>query len=189
MRNLLIIGAGGHGKVIAETALLLKKWEQIAFLDDSYPQRQNLNQWQILGTTKDAQMLLSDFPETIIAIGNNQLRSELFSFTQNLGFNLVNILHPTAVVSPSVKLGNGTVVLATAVINADAIIGANCIINTGVIVEHDCQLGGHVHLASNVTLGGGVIVEERVWIGVGASVVGKTKIAAGAIVPAGSSIA
>jgi sugar O-acyltransferase (sialic acid O-acetyltransferase NeuD family) len=171
MSGLLIVGAGGHGKVVADAARLMKQWDRIAFLDDRYPAITLVSGHPVLGAIHQAVDFIADYPALAVAIGDNELRVNLICGLSQRGFVLPPIIHPSAAVSESVCLGSGTVVFAQAAINADTAIGMGAIINTGATVDHDCVLGKGVHLSPGAHLAGGVSIGDFSWIGVGASVI------------------
>lgn len=183
MKKLLIIGAGGHGKVVADAALKLLRWQEIGFLDDAnvfdYP-------YKILGKINSLGKLSNEFQDVFIAIGNNRLRGELLSDAKSIGYELPNIIHPSAIVSDSVKIGEGTLICPNAVINPFAQIGNGCIINTAAIIEHDCIINDYVHVSPNAALAGGVEVGAYSWIGIGSNIIGTKKIGKHVVVGAGS---
>ena len=187
MNKLLIIGAGGHGKVVADAAQAMKNWEHIAFIDRRYAagERQCLG-FPIIGDDSILKQCLADFSHLIVAIGDNSLRYQLQQRGQSLGFTIATIIHPTSTVSSRAKIGCGTVILANAVINADAQIGAAGIINTAAVIEHDCKLEQGVHISPNASLAGNVSVGEYSWIGIGATVIQNIPIGQRVIVGAGS---
>lgn len=180
MTGLWIIGAGGHGKVVADTAEACG-YARIAFLDRTWPERRENGRWPILGQP-DRQ------PEgdMFCAIGRNDIRARLFA-VHGLEDSPV-LADPRAVLSPSVQLGAGTLAVAGVVVNADARAGRGCILNTGCSVDHDCILGDFVHVSPGARLAGGVHVGDGTWIGIGAVVregcrIGKNvMVAAGAVV-------
>lgn len=188
MDKLLIVGAGGHGKVIADTAQLNPCWKEIAFLDDNYPQINQVNQWKIINKIEHAPKLLNEYKNIIVGLGNNVLRMRVFNNLSSFGFNMVSVIHPSAYISSGAKIAEGTVVFANAVININAIVGRACIINSGAIVEHDCLLGDGVHISPGVNLAGGVKIGSNTWVGIGAKIIeqisvgNNTKIGAGAVV-------
>ena len=122
----------------------------------------------------------------VVAIGDNWIRERCFREGIEQGLEAATLIHPSAVVSASVRIGVGTVVMPRAVVNPDAVIGTNCVLNTGVIVEHDCRIGNHVHLAPGVTLGGNVTVDSHSFLGIGTIVLPGAMIGAGATVGAGA---
>ena len=121
-----------------------------------------------------------------VAVGDNAVRERLCRRVTVAGFHLINLVHPSAVISPSVTLGIGVVVMPLAVINADARVGDGAIINTAAVVEHDCMIGAYAHVCPRVALAGNVAVGERVQIGIGSCVIQGLSIGAGSIVGAGS---
>ena len=184
--NLLIIGAGGHGKVVGESAAKMGHWSEIAFLDDKFPSLNSILNWSVVGNLQQVEELRSKYSDCVVAIGDNTFRLELIKKCLKLGYSLPSITHPSSLISPFVSLGEGCVAFARTVVNPDSKIDDGCILNTGVIVDHDCVLEEGVHLASGVTLAGGVRVGRESLIGVGASVTPYTVIGKNVIVAAGS---
>lgn len=188
MNGLLIVGAGGHGKVVADTAIEIGRWEKIAFLDDKYPLITSTLNWPVLGTIEQASSFIKDYSELTVAIGNNSLRVELLRRFYGMRFVLPSIVHPTAFVSRAAILEAGSVVFAQSAINASSKIGLGSIINTGVTVDHDCILGEGVHLSPGVHLGGEVTIGNYSWLGVGSTVIEQISIGEKVIIGAGSVI-
>src|SRR5262249_19889271 len=116
MKKLLIIGAGGHGKVIAEAASQMGQWQEIAFLDDRYPDIQSLGKWQIIGKVATMKTYQEQYPDAAVAIGDNKIRLQFLQELKALKYQLPVIQHPSAIVSPQATIGVGTVILANAVI-------------------------------------------------------------------------
>ncbi len=169
MKHLAILGASGHGKVIADAAEQLG-WQQVTFFDDAWPQVKKNGPWDVQGDTESLIARLSDFEGVVVGIGNNRIRSEKHRLLSVAEANLVSIIHPSAIVSPHASVGLGAVVFANAVINPCAVVGNGVIVNTGAIVEHDCIVGDFVHVSPNAVLAGGVTLGREVWIGACASV-------------------
>lgn len=186
MSHLLIVGAGGHGRVVADTAREMNIWKEIAFLDDY--QEKSVLEWPVLGKLERAAGLVNEFSDIIVALGDNCRRLGLLGCYTELGYNLPAIIHPTAFVSPSATLGAGTVVFAQAAVNAGTKVGAGCIINTGATVDHDCNLEDGVHLSPGVHLGGEVRIGRNSWLGVGASVINRISIGENVTIGAGAVI-
>jgi sugar O-acyltransferase (sialic acid O-acetyltransferase NeuD family) len=186
LSGLLILGAGGHGKVVGECATALGHWSEIAFLDDAWPQLTGVLEWRVLGPTSMAAELYPVYTEAAVAIGDNRRRLQLLERLRSIGFKLPILIHPSAVISPSSRLGDGSVVLAQAVVNAAAVLGAGVILNTACSVDHDCRLGEVSQIASGARLAGNVQVGAAATIAVGASVVPGVCVRAGATVGAGS---
>jgi UDP-perosamine 4-acetyltransferase len=120
------------------------------------------------------------------SVGDCRLRRKLFLHASDLGFEMINAIHPAATVAPSARLGRGVAIMAHAIVNPDAQIGSNVIVNTGAQIDHDCRIADHVHVAPGACLSGGVRVEECAHIGVGATIIQGIHIGEGALVGAGS---
>lgn len=187
MKRLAILGASGHGKVLAEIAEL-SGWCEIDFFDDSWPEKKALGPWEITGTTDCLLQSVTDFDGVIVAIGNNQIRSEKQTNLENAGFRLATLIHPAAVISKFSVIGDGSVVMANAVINPFAAIGKGCIINTASTVDHDCVLADCVHVSPGANLAGAVTVGIGSWIGIGASVKQLVEIGNNVVVGAGAAV-
>ncbi|MDB9872192.1 acetyltransferase [Alphaproteobacteria bacterium] len=183
MNRLAILGASGHGKVVAETAEL-SGWEFIDFFDDVYPRITEIGKWSVIGTSWDLLSRKSEYCSAHVAIGNNAIREEKTNLLYD--FKLASIIHPSALISPSVKLGPGICVLGGSVINAYSSIGKGVVINTGASVDHDCYLHNFVHISPGVNLAGEVIIGERSWIGIGSCVIQCLSIGKDVVVGAGS---
>lgn len=179
MSKLCIIGAGGHGKVVADTAEACG-YEEIAFLDKAWPERISNGRWRIIGQSRDTSV------QRFCAIGHNTTRARVFGA---LGLSDSPVLaHPSAVVSPSAHLGAGTFLAAGVVVNADVRIGCGVILNTGCSVDHDCLLGDFVHVSPGARLAGNVDVGANSWIGIGAVVCEGVRIGRDVIVGAGAAV-
>lgn len=184
---LAILGASGHGKVLADIAELTG-WEKIDFFDDAWPERKNNGAWQVIGDTQKLLDSLKAYDGVIVAIGNNKIRQQKLQQLDSAGAKIITLIHPFATVSRYTKIGPGSVVVAGAVINPDCIIGSGAIINTCSSVGHDCTLGNAVHICPGARLAGGSEVNDRAWIGVGSSVRQLIRIGSDAIVGAGAAV-
>jgi len=180
MNKLVIVGAGGHGKVIADNALK-NGYTEIAFVDDNATGA--CMGFPIAGKCEDLGGMNDGKTDFVIAIGKNTTRSAV---AQRHDVNWVTLIHPSAEIAANVTVGRGTVVMAGAVINADARVGHHCIINTGAIVEHDNVIGDYVHLSPRATLGGTVTVGARTQIGIGAAVINNIDICSDCLIGAGA---
>ncbi|MFW7343381.1 acetyltransferase [Pollutimonas sp. H1-120] len=170
MKHLAIMGAGGHGRVIADAAQS-SGWPVIDFYDDAWPNiGRDTDPWPVVG---DASLLfaqLRNYQGVIVGIGNNRVRADMQRRLCDAGASLVSVVHPTAVISRHAELGVGCAVFARAVVNVGARIGAGVILNTGCTVEHDCLIDDFVHIGPNAGLGGGVHIGQQSWVGLGASI-------------------
>jgi sugar O-acyltransferase (sialic acid O-acetyltransferase NeuD family) len=185
LNGLLIIGAGGHGKVVADTALMLG-WSNIAFLDDRAESLGRPLGLPIVGTLADLGVKGGGFTSAVVAIGDAGLRLALGEQCRRTGLDVTSLVHPSAVISKFASLGAGCVVLAQSAVNADARIGAGCIVNTGATVDHDCRIGDGVHICPGAHLAGDVRVGERSWIGIGATIRQGISVGRNATVGAGA---
>lgn len=186
-RVLAILGASGHGRVIADIALETS-WTDVAFFDDEWPVKSACGGWEVIGNTDALVAALASYPGVVVGIGNCAHRAAKHSALRDLQAPLVSIVHPRACISSRAELGAGSVVMAQAVVNIGARIGEACIINTGATVDHDCKIGFAVHVAPGAHLSGLVTVGDRAWIGVGASVRQGAWIGADATVGAGAAV-
>jgi len=182
--GVVIIGGGGHAKVVIES--LRAAGETVAAIVDADPTPRGVLGVRVAGDDLALPELKSQgLSRLFVAIGDNRLREKLGRRGRELGFTLVNAVHPSAVISPSAKLGQGVAVMAGAVINADSEIADLAIINTGAVVDHDCRLGVACHLGPAAALAGGVSVGPRAFLGVGARAIPGVTIGADTIVGAG----
>lgn len=174
---MIIYGASGHGKVIAD---ILKKSGQsdIVFWDD------NINA-RVDGYKVHKPLLFYDKERVVIAIGHNLVRKEIVNSND---FSYATAIHPNAIIAEKVNIKEGSVVMAGAIVNPDTSIGKHCILNTSCSIDHDCQIEDFVHISPNVTLSGGVKVGEGSWIGAGATIIQGVSIGKWAIVGAGAVI-
>lgn len=177
LNRLVIIGASGHGKVIADIAVKCG-YKDIVFLDDNENVKECAG-FPVVGKVSDAINMKDD---KIVAIGNAEIREKIHSQLSNL----VTLIHPSAVVSRRVEIGAGTVIMAGAVINSDVVIGKGCIINTGASVDHDCRLEDFVHVSVGAHVAGTVSIGRKTWIGAGATVSNNVSVCDNCMIGAGA---
>lgn len=177
LRKLIIIGASGHGKVIADIAIK-NGYKEIVFLDDNEHVKECAG-FPVIGKVAEAKNIDGD---KIVAIGNAEIRERI----QNELNDLTTLIHPAAFVSRRVKIGEGSVVMAGAVINSDTVIGKGCIINTGSSVDHDCRVENYSHVSVGAHIAGTVKIGKRTWIGAGATVSNNIDICDDCMIGAGA---
>jgi len=187
MSTLIIIGAGGHGKVVADCAEQIGKYKKIVFLDDSYPERTKQHIWDIIGKTKSFSQYI-DSADFIVAIGENKLRLEILSTLINAKAQITSLIHPSAYVSPHSIMGLGVVVFAKAVVNIGSEIKNGCIINTGATVDHDCIIEKMVHISPGANIAGGVTIGALSWVGIGSSIIECINLASNTQIASGSTV-
>ena len=187
---LVIAGAGGHAKVVAEitTAMGLT----LAGATDAAPRSQaaRASGLPILGTDSELPKLFArGITSAAVGIGtvkDTRPRDALFAKLKRLGFRLPPLIHPSAIVAVSARLGEGCQVMPGCIVNPDARLGPNAVVNTGALVEHDCIIGRSAFLAPGVCLGGGVHIGAGAFIGMGAIILQTVRIGPYAVVGAGA---
>ena len=188
MNSLLILGAGGHGKVVADAAMATGAWREIAFLDDRVATIGSVLDLMVLGEIDSLSSFTARFSHAVVAVGDARGRLRLIAELARTGYAVAVIVHPRATISPSAKLAAGSVVMAGAVVNPDVMAGSGVIINTGACVDHDCRLGDGVHICPGANLAGNVIVHDLSWIGIGACVKSGLTIGHDVMVGAGATV-
>lgn len=169
MKRLAILGAGGHGRVVADAALA-SGYTEVVFFDDRWPEISKTGIWSVVGASEDLLRGWNKADDVIVGIGDNKSRLVAQSRMVSRGLALASVRHPAAVVSSTATVGIGTALFAGTVINPFATIGGACIVNTGATVDHDCELSDGVHVGPGAHLGGSVRVGEGAWIGIGAAI-------------------
>ena len=190
-KRLIILGAGGHARVIADAILCRQSqpcaFELLGFLDDN-PSLFNKKVLErpVLGSFAD----LARIPHeaVVVGIGDNEKRSGVFMDLTNRGETLATVIHPRAIIAHDVVIGKGTVVFAGAVVNTGSIIGEGVILNTGCSVDHDCVIGPHAHICPGSRLGGGVTVGQGAFIGINSAIIHNTKVGEWSTVGAGAAV-
>jgi len=186
--TLVIVGAGGHGSVVAESAELMGRWKSIVFFDDHKPIGSTIHNWKIEGTLADLMRNSFHYSDCVVAIGRNSLRLSITRRLLRHNLNLVSVIHPAAMVSPNCVIEQGSAILAGAVINIGSHIGMASIVNNAATVNHDCIISPGVHVGPNVGLGGNVSIGEQSWIGIGAHVKHRITIGSDVIVGCGAAV-
>ncbi|MGP4074893.1 acetyltransferase [Halobacillus sp. K22] len=185
--ELLLIGDGGHSKVIQDIIHAEGKHKIIGLLDDKY-EKKTIRQHTFVGPLDTIFDLNRENVGIILAIGNNRVRKKLVKQFQIHPSQFITVIHPSAIVSPSARIGRGTVIMPKVVVNANAVVRDHCILNTGSTVEHDCFVENFTHLSPAATLTGQVVLEEGVNIGASATVIPGLKIGSWTIIGAGATV-
>ncbi|MHB9035614.1 MAG: acetyltransferase [Armatimonadota bacterium] len=182
MRDFYVIGAGGHGAVVAE--IISELGYRIAGFVDDDPALigSKVLDWEVIGGCE----CVPERAAVALGIGDNRARGELLTKIRDRGWFLPVLIHPSAIVSQSAVLGAGTVVMAQVVVNARASVGCGCILNTACSVDHDCSLGDAVHICPGTRLAGGVTVGTGTMIGIGSCVRPCARIGSHCTLGAGS---
>jgi UDP-perosamine 4-acetyltransferase len=168
-RKLILYGAGGHGKVVADLVEKLGAFKVAGFLDDS--RTGEFYGYPVLGRGEDAALLVKKGVKLAIAtVGNCLHRKRLHEALSRAGFELAVAVHPSAVVARGAVLGPGTVIMPGTVVGPDVRIGQGCVVNTGAVIDHDCVLDDFVHVGPGASLSGEVRVGEGTLLGTGSSV-------------------
>ena len=197
-KKVVILGAGGHGRVIADGLMAMIEngslFEFAGFVDETYAKDTHIDDGIVLGCDADLASLkkagIAD--HFIVGVGSvrggDALRSKIFNTALKAGLIPVSVIHPSAIISCRVEVGKGCAIMAGAVINTGARIGDNSIINTRASVDHDTHIGAHVHIAPGCVLSGDIDIGDNVLIGVGSSLIQSVRIGANATIGAGSTI-
>lgn len=174
MRSLFIYGASGHGLVAFDIAKVCG-YDDIVFIDDGE------NEYTSFNEIKDE----NNIP-IFIAIGDNRVRNKLYKKVKENGFEIITLVHPSAIVSTSAQIGIGTVIMPNVVVNAKAKIGKGTILNSGAVIEHEAILGDFVHISPNSAIAGGVNIGTLTHIGIGVSIIQGIKIGKNTLIGAGA---
>lgn len=184
MKQIVIIGASGHGKVVADIALKVG-YTDIVFLDDNDSITECAG-FPVVGNVAKAKSIINK--DMFVAIGDSKTRERIQNELEKRGTRIVSLVHPNAVVSRRVKIGSGSVIMAGTVVNSDTEIGRGVIVNTCASVDHDCVVESYSHISVGAHLSGTCFVGENTWVGTGAvvsnncNICGDCTIGAGAVV-------
>lgn len=185
MSRLLVFGAGGHGCVVAETAVRSGSWTEVVHLDDSLDRPQLEIGTEVLGSFSDIDSIARCDDRFVVGVGENSVRLRLHESFSNL-YSSTSVISFDAVVSANASISTGSVVMPRVVVNAGAVIGSACILNTGSIVEHGVTLSAGVHVCPGAILGGDARIGARTLIGLGATVLPGVSVSSDVILGAGA---
>lgn len=165
--TLLILGAGGFGQALAEVARSLKKWSNIYFIDDRWPELTHINGYTVIGDINYlASMKASNF-EGIAAVGNNTLRNNWHSILRQRNIPLATVIHPRAIISQSANIKSGVTIMAGCIVSASCHIEEGVILNIGTLLDHDVVVGAYSHLSVGVKVAGGKNISAFSFVEVG----------------------
>jgi len=187
--RLLIVGAGGHGRSVAEAVLLSGEYTLMGFLDDgAFTQGTEVWGVPVIGLATGFSAYAARASHAVVAIGNNALRQKLFVQLQADGFTLPHVVHPRAMVSPRAKLAEGVVVMAGAIVGTEAFLGQGAIVNCGAVVDHHAQVHDFGHLGVNACMAGGSVLGALAWMQAGAAIGYGVQLPAGAVLKPGDAL-
>ena len=184
MKRLLIIGAGTHGRSVAESALLGGHWTIAGFIDDGKLSG-TFGGALFLGDSSRLEAAFDASDGAIVAIGNNRVREGLHQRIRDAGFGLVTICHPTAIIAPSATIGPGSALMSGSVVGTEARLGEGVIVNSGSVVDHHCVIEDFGHVGTNASMAGGAILGRRAWMQAGAAIAYGVRIAADEVLAVG----
>lgn len=184
----IIIGAGGHGKVIADILSLDNNIECIGFIDDNKDKqgKKIIYGLRVIGKLSQIEEKVPKEIKCICAIGHNYFRRKIFNKLTDKGYDFINAIHPTAYISKDAKLGKGISICGHAFVGPGSILGNNIIVNTSASIDHDNIIKNHAQITPGVHLGGDVTIGENVMIGLGANVIQKINIGEYSLIGAGA---
>ena len=189
MRNIVLIGGGGHCKSVIDVIEQEGRFEIVGIVERPDFLETDVLGYQIIGNDSDLVDLAKKYKYALITVGqikSPSLRIKLFDLATKAGFTLPNIISPNAYVSKHSSIGKGVVVMHNAIVNASASIGDNCIINSKALIEHDCLISKHCHISTNATINGGVTVESGCFVGSSATTKELITISENSFIKAGS---
>lgn len=188
MRKLIVVGAGGHGRSVAEAVLASSQFQLVGFLDDEFPRLSKVWDFPVLGRIAEFTRFRSYAESVVVAIGKNELREGLSAQLRIAGFDLATIIHPRAFVAPSAILGVGSVIMAGAIVGTEAQLGEGVIVNYGAVVDHHCRVENFGHLGVNASMAGGSVLGKGAWMQVGSALGYGVEIAAGRVLVPGEAV-
>jgi len=186
--RLLIIGAGGHGRSVAEAVIAAGIYEMAGFVDDAAPGLAQVWGYAVLGTTDDVSVYRTHADRAIVAVGNNTLRAVLSIKLLAAGFELTTVVHPRAIVSPRAVIGPGSAIMAGAIVGTEARLGCGVIVNCGAVVDHDAQVHDYGHLGVNACMAGGSVLGRNAWMQAGSALSYGVKVAEGVVLQPGMAV-
>jgi len=189
MKKIVLLGAGGHCKVIIDIIRSKNEYEIIGITSKDKAESK-IYDIPVIGNDD---LLKSCFASgvkyafiTLGGLGNIQVRNKLFDMAKEIGFKIPILIHDQTVVSPHASIGEGTCVMPGVIINSGTSIGKNCIINSGAVIEHECVIGDNIHISPNVSIAGGVKIGNNTHIGIGSTIIQSLCIGSNVTIGAGA---
>lgn len=186
--RLLVVGAGGHGRSVAEAAELTSQFQVVGFLDDSLTTGELVLGVHVLGPVASMAQHRAAANQAIVAIGDNAVREKLMQQLAAAGFEWATVVHPRAIVSPSAVLGAGSAVMAGAIVGTEARLGVGAIVNCGAVVDHHATVEDFGHLGVNASMAGGTVLGRGAWMQAGAALGYGMKVPAGVTLAPGEAV-
>lgn len=188
----VILGAGGHQRVICEMIHLMRRYEILGVVDAAYEVGRLINDVPVLGNDDALSMIFDQGVRyAVIGVGQTKqslIRQQLYEKCVRIGFELLRVIHPSAILSDTVSLGRGIQLMAGVILNPHTNLGENVVVNTGSSIDHDCCVGSHSFIGPGVTISGGVKIGNGVFIGAGTTIIQGVEIGDGAVIGAGSTV-
>ena len=188
MKRLLIVGAGGHGRSVAEAVLAAGRYKLVGFVDDAAPGLQHVWDLPVFGATADLARYREHADAAVVAIGNNRLREALQHTLYAAGFELATVVHSHAMVSPRAVIGAGCAIMAGAIVGTGAQLGAGVIVNCGAVIDHDGRVDDFGHLGVNAAMSGGSVLGRGAWMQAGSVLGYGAMIEAGKVLGPGEAV-
>ncbi|KMZ53791.1 acetyltransferase [Dorea sp. D27] len=187
MKTLLIWGAGDQGTVTMDCALAMNVYSRIDFLEIKGKGCREIPGYRIYQEEEiDLDDFLNSYDEVIVATGDNQIREDRITLLMAMGISVATITHPTAVISPTAKIGRGCTLFANAVIHTNAAVGMGCIINTAAIIEHDCIIEDFVNVSPKAAMAGHTKIGKSTFLGIGCTIIDDVVVGKDVVIGAGA---
>lgn len=185
--DVLIIGAGGHGRVVLDIIRAGKKYSPVGFLDaDASLAGTKIANVPVLGAVNLLPRLAGRARAAVVAIGDSRIRRGYARLVEDVGLELLTVIHPSASVSPAASIGRNVVIAAGACVSVDAKIGDGVIVNTNAVVDHECEIGPETHICPGALLAGRVRMGSGVFVGLGAKIIQCIAVGDDAVIGAGA---
>ena len=190
MEKIVLVGAGGHCKVVIDIIKSTESYNVVGITDKAYGEEKLVLDIPIIGDDSIlTELYNSGVKNAFVCVGaleNIAIRDKIYNNLKAIGFNIPALLHKHALVSPYAKVHDGTCVMAGAIINPGAIVHEICIVNTGAIIEHDCKVQRNTHISPKACIAGGVEIGYNTHIGMGSSIIQSVHIGNNVIIGAGA---